>query len=164
MISKSSSDNTVDQGAFSFSVDGKTRLSDSTAWTAKSRASNKIIESVLNISTHKKQALALQCALSYHRLFKQTSTCGYIWKDNKRIHTALETLNNQNETIQLAKIKVNSVNRGRICDDKNTFVKANIVSIVDGIPTHSIGNHMKHIDVPKSTKYKLFKRGNIKRK
>ena len=41
---------------------------------------------------------------------------------------------------------------------------ANIVSIVDGIPTHSIGNHMKHIDVPKSTKYSLFRIGNVKRK
>ena len=70
LISKSSSDNTVDQGAFSFSVDGKTRLSDSTARTAKCRASNKIIESVLNIGTHKKQALFLQCALSRHRFFK----------------------------------------------------------------------------------------------
>ena len=46
IISKSSSDNTVDQEAFSFIVDGKTRISDSCAQTVKSRASNKIIESV----------------------------------------------------------------------------------------------------------------------
>ena len=66
--------------------------------------------------------------------------------------------------IKLAKIKVNSVIRGRISDDKNNSVTANIVSIVDGIPTHSICNHMKHINVLKSTKYRLFRRGNLKRK
>ena len=75
----------------------------------------------------------------------------------------MEILNNQNEMIKLAKIKVNSVNRGRISDDKNNFVQSNIVSIDDRIPTHSIGDHMKHIDVPKSTKYRLFRRGNVKR-
>ena len=46
IISKSSSDNTVDQEASSFIVDGKTSISDSCAQTVKSRASNKIIESV----------------------------------------------------------------------------------------------------------------------
>ena len=162
MISKSSSDNAVDQGTFSFSVDGKTRLSDSTAWTAKSRASNKIIESVLNISTHKKQALALQCALFHHRLFKQASTCGYVWKYNKRLHAVLEILNNKNEMIKLAKVKVNCVNRGRINDNKNNFGTANIVSIVAGTPIHSIGNHMKNIDIPWTTRYGLFRRGNVK--
>ena len=77
LISKSSSECTVDQETFSFSVDGKTRLSDSSARLAKCRASNKIVESVLNIGTHKKQALALQCTLPHHRLFKQAYTCGY---------------------------------------------------------------------------------------
>ena len=98
----------------------------------------------------KKQALALQCALSHYRLFKQGSACGYFWKGNNIIHAALEILNNQNEMIKLAKVK--SVNRGRISDDKNNFVASNIVSIVSSIPTHSISNHMKHIDVPRETK------------
>ena len=66
-----------------------TRLSDSTARSAKSRASNKIIKSILNIGTHKKQALALQCALSSHRFFKLASACGYFWKDKKGIHDDL---------------------------------------------------------------------------
>ena len=35
-----------------------------------------IIASELNIGTHKKQALALHCALSHHRLIKQASSCG----------------------------------------------------------------------------------------
>ena len=60
LISKSSSEYTVDQEEFSFSVDGKTNLSDSTARLAKSRVRNKIIEFVLNIGTHKKQDLAVQ--------------------------------------------------------------------------------------------------------
>ena len=56
--------------------------------------------------------------------------------------------------IKLAKVK--SVNRGKISDDKNNFVALKIVSIIDGIPTRSISNHMKHIDVPRNIKYKLF--------
>ena len=62
--------------------------------------------------------------------------------------------------IKIAKQKI----RGRISDDKNNFVRANIVSIVAGIPTHSIVDHMKYIDVPRTTKYRLFNKGNIKRK
>ena len=66
----------------------------------------------------------------------------------------------QNEMIKIAKEKV----RGRISDDKNNFVTANIVSIVAGIPTHSIVDHMKHIDVSRTTKYRLFNKGKVKRK
>ena len=54
LISKSSAKCSVDQEAFSFTDDGKTRLPESTARSAKSRVSNKIIESVLNIGSHKK--------------------------------------------------------------------------------------------------------------
>ena len=63
--------------------------------------------------------------------------------------------------IKLAKVK--SINRGKISDNKNDYVASNIINIVDGIPTHSIPNHMKHIDVPRNTKYRLFRRGNVKR-
>ena len=31
--------------------------------------------------------------------YKQATDCGYFWKDNKRIHSALEILKNQNETV-----------------------------------------------------------------
>ena len=54
--------------------------------------------------------------------------------------------------------------RGRTSDDKNNFVTANIVSIVDGIPTHTILDHMKYIDVARTTKYRLFNTGYVKRK
>ena len=110
----------------------------------------------------KKQAFALQYALSHDHLFQQKSACGYFWKDNKIIHVALGILYNQNEMINHSKVK--SVNCGKLSDDKNKFLASNIVSIVAGIPTHSILNYMKHIDVSRNTKYKLFRRGNVKRK
>ena len=69
--------------------------------------------------------------MSHHRVFKQASDYDYFWKDNKRIHAILKILNNQSEMIKLAKVKVNFINRRRIIDDKNNFVTANIVSIVD---------------------------------
>ena len=162
LISKSSSECTIDQEAFSFTDDGKTRLPESTARSARSRASNKIIESVLNIGSHKKQSLALHCALSHNRLFKQATDCGYFWKDNKRIHSALEILKNQTDMIKTALQKTKK--RGRTSDDKNNFVTANIVSIVAGNPTYSINDHMKHIDVSRKTRYRLFNKGNVKRK
>ena len=54
--------------------------------------------------------------------------------------------------------KVNGVKRGKITYDKNNCLAENVVSIVIGIPTNSISNHMKYIDIPRSTKYKLFKK------
>ena len=56
LISKSSWEFTVDQEEWSFIVDGKTRLSDTSARWAKYRVRNMIIESVFfyNISTSKK--------------------------------------------------------------------------------------------------------------
>ena len=54
LILKSISKCSIDQEAFAFSVDVKTRLSDSAARSAKSRVSNKIIASVLNIGTKKR--------------------------------------------------------------------------------------------------------------
>ena len=64
--------------------------------------------------------------------------------------------------LELAKVK--GVNRGRINDDKINFVASNMVRIVAGILTHSISNHMKYINVPRNTEYRLFRRGNVKRK
>ena len=98
----------------------------------------------------KKQSLALHCALSHNSLFNQATDCGYFWKDNKRIYSVLEILKNQNEMIKSAKQKI----RGRISDDKNNFVTSSIVRIVAGIPIHSIVDHMRNIDVPRSTKTK----------
>ena len=56
-----------------------------------------------------------------------------------------------------------STKRGRITNDKNSYVIINFVSI-SGTPTTSIFNYIKHIDLPKTTKYILFSKGNAKRK
>ena len=76
------------------------------------------------------------------------------------MHTALKILKNQNEMIKISKQKI----RGRISDDKKNFVTSNIVSIVAAIPIHLINDHMKHISVPWTTKYRFFNKGNVKRK
>ena len=73
-------------------------------------------------------------------------------------------MNNQNEIIKLTKVKVYCVNRRRISDDKNNFVTEYIASIVVCAPTHSICNHTKHTNIPRTIKYRLFKRHNINRK
>ena len=62
---------------------------------AKSRATKDIIEFALKLNT-RKQFLALLCVLTDPRLIKQAFDCGYFWKGDKRIHAALELLNNQN--------------------------------------------------------------------
>ena len=46
---------------------------------------------------------------------------------------------------------------------KNKFVTENVLSIVVGTPTRSIDNHMKHIDISRTTKCRLCSRGNVKR-
>ena len=56
-----------------------------------------------------------------------------------------------------------STKRGRITNDKNSYVIINFVSI-SSTPTTSIFNYIKHIDLPKTTKYRLFSKGNAKRK
>ena len=56
-----------------------------------------------------------------------------------------------------------STKRGRITDDKNSFVLSNFVIITCTL-TSSIFNHTKHIDLPSSTKYRLFNKSNVKRK
>ena len=61
-------------------------------------------------------------------------------------------MNNQNKMIILAKVKVYSINRGRISDDKNKFVTSNIIGIVTATLVHSTDNYMKHINVPKTPK------------
>ena len=58
--------------------------------------------------------------------------------------------------------KVNSVKGGRTTDDKNIVLTINFVSIVADTPTDSISNNFKHIDIPRSIKYRLFEKGNVK--
>ena len=56
-----------------------------------------------------------------------------------------------------------STKRGRRTDYKNSFIMNCFVSIVD-TPASFISNHIKYIDFPRSTKYILFNKCNVKRK
>ena len=44
---------------------------------SKSRATNSIIDSILNIGSHKQQCLALNDALKHPKLIDQADDCGY---------------------------------------------------------------------------------------
>ena len=55
----------------------------------------------------------------------------------------------------LKNVSKNNTKRRRIIDDKNIFVVTNFVSIVVTSPS-SISNYTKYIDLPKSSKYRLF--------
>ena len=107
------------------------------------------------------KALVLHCTLTNSSLIKQASDCGYFWKDDKRIHASLESLNNQNIMLNISFER--STKRWRITDDKNTYVMTKFVSN-PGIQSSSIFNHIKHIDFPRSTKYRLFNKGSARRK
>ena len=105
--------------------------------------------------------LVLYCVLTNPRLIKQASDCGYFWKDDKTIHAALKQLNSQNMMLKIA--SESSSKHERKTNDKKSCVMTNFVS-VSGTPTSSISNDIKHIDLPKTTKYILFSKGNAKRK
>ena len=102
----------------------------------------------------------MYCALTIPHLIKQAFVYDYVLKASKIIHAALESLNNQNLMLKIA--SESSTKRGRITDDKNSFVLSNFVIITCTL-TSSIFNHTKHIDLPRSSKYKLFNKGNGKR-
>ena len=55
----------------------------------------------------------------------------------------------------LKNVSKSNTKRRRIIDDKNSFVVTNFVSIVGTSPS-SISNYTKYIDLPKSSKYRLF--------
>ena len=85
------------------------------------------------------KALFLHCILTNSSLIKQASECGYFWKDDKRIHASLESLNNQN--IMLNLFFKSSTKQWKITDDKITYVMAKFVSN-PGIQSSSIFNHI----------------------
>ena len=70
-------------------------------------------------------------------------------------------MNNQDQMLNIA--SESSAKRGIITDDKNSFVMTKFVSIA-GTPTSSISNHTKLINLPRSTKYRIFNKGNVRRK
>ena len=77
MISKSSSECSIDQEAFSFSIDGKTRISDSVARTAKSKVSNNI-----GHIPHKLYNIQITLPYTYPHLTRDTSTYLYLHRQH----------------------------------------------------------------------------------
>ena len=58
---------------------------------SKSRATNSIIDSVLNVGSHKQQVLAL-CDLKRRKLIDQAIDCGYFWIESDKVHSALSII------------------------------------------------------------------------
>ena len=54
---------------------------------SKSRATNSIIDSILNVGSHKQQVLALNDAFKHPNLIDQATDCGYFWKERDKVHS-----------------------------------------------------------------------------
>ena len=139
----------------------------------KYRTTNSIIDSVLNVESHKQQVLALNDALKHPKLIDQAADCGYFWKESENIHSALSIIERQASILQVA---TDCKNQGRKSDDKQSFVNSCFVSIYNGIELKkgSVNKITKHLFLPRSTRYRLFskcdeirkdlinKKGNVK--
>ena len=68
LVSKASVYGKIDNNSFCKSGKGR---------KLKSRATNSIIDSVLNVGSHKQQVLALNDALKHPKLIDQDADCGY---------------------------------------------------------------------------------------
>ena len=80
-----------------------------------SRATNSIIDSVLNVGSHKQQVLALNDTLKHPKLIDQAVDCGYFWKESEKFHSALSIIERQAIILQVA---TDCKNQGRKTDDK----------------------------------------------
>ena len=59
---------------------------------SKSRATNSIIDSVLNVGSHEQQDVAVNNALKHPKLIDQAIDCGYFWKESDKVHSALSII------------------------------------------------------------------------
>ena len=121
----------------------------------KSRATNSIIDSVLNVGSHKQQDLALNNALKHPKLIDQAADCGCFWKESEKIHSAMSIIERQASILQVA---TNCKNQGRKTDDKQLFVNSYFVSISNGIElkNKSVNKITKLLSLPRSTGYRVF--------
>ena len=87
----------------------------------KSRATNSIIDSVLNVGSHKQQVLALNDTLKHPKLIDQAADCGHFWKKSDKIHSALSIIEQQVSILQVA-LECNK--QGTKTDDKQSFVNS----------------------------------------
>ena len=59
---------------------------------SKSRATNSIIDSVLNVGSHKQQVLVLNDSLKHSKLIDQATDRGYFWKESDKVHSTLSII------------------------------------------------------------------------
>ena len=131
---------------------------------SKSRATNSILDSVLNVGSYKQQVLALNDVLKHPKLIDQAADCGYFWKESDKAHSVLSIIERQASILQVApECKRQNV---RKTDDKQSFVNSYFVAIFDGIQSKisSVNKLTKHLSLSISTKYHLFSKCNTIRK
>ena len=63
---------------------------------SKSRPTNSIIDSILNVGSYKQQVLALNDALKHPKLIDQAADCGYVLKESDKVHSALSEIQLEN--------------------------------------------------------------------
>ena len=68
----------------------------------KSRTTNSIIDSVLNVRSYKQQVLDLNDALNHPKLIDQAADCDYFWKKSEKVHSALSIIERQASILQVA--------------------------------------------------------------
>ena len=93
LISKAGKDSKIHNNAFCKSDKGR---------KSKSRATNSIIDSILNVGSHKQQVLALNDSLKQPKLIDQAADCGCFWKESNKIHSALSIIERQASVLQVA--------------------------------------------------------------
>ena len=93
LISKAGKYGRIDNIAFCKSDKGR---------KSNSRDTNSIINSVLNIDSHKQHFLALHDALKHPKLIDQAADCGYFWKESDKVHSALSIIERQASILQVA--------------------------------------------------------------
>ena len=93
LISKAGKDGKIHNNAFCKSVKGR---------KSRSRATNSIIDYVLNVGSHKQQVLALNDDLKHPKLIDQAADCGYFWKKSDNIHSTLLIIEGQASILQVA--------------------------------------------------------------
>ena len=154
LISKAGKYGKIDNNSF-FKSDKGRKL--------KSRATNSIIDSVLNVGSHKQQVLALNDALKHPKIIDQAADFGYYWKESEKVHSALSIIERHASILQ---VPSECKKQGRKTDDKQLFVNSYFVSISDGTESkiRIVNKITKHLSLPRSTRYYLSSKYNTIRK
>ena len=90
-----------------------------------------IIESVLNVGSHKEQCLALNNALSHPKLVNEAADfLLFLEKESKKVHCVMIYMEQQASILKIYTVCKNKKERKR--DDKQSFTNSYFVSIYHG--------------------------------